>query len=189
MKRTNQWSLHHLLYLLLAVSLTVGACKKGDTGPQGEKGDKGDAGPKGDAGSKGDAGTANVLYSNWLDLGFSLDQASGVYFTQIDEAKITDQFLSTGEIKVYVNLGTATDKIVTALPFTQGTAQITPIYATGLIELDANVNASTATDPATGNKFRQYRYILIPGGANVRMDKKINWNNYEEVKAYLGLKD
>jgi len=192
MKRTQQWSLHHFLYYLLAVSLTIGACKKGDPGPQGDKGDKGDAGATGGTGAtggKGDAGTANVLYSGWLDLAYSLDQASGVFFAQIDEAKITDNFLSTGEIKVYMNLGTPADKIVTVLPFRQGTAQITPIFATGLIELDANVNASTATDPATGGKFRQYRYILIPGGAALRMDKKINWDNYEEVKAYLGLKD
>jgi hypothetical protein len=33
----------------------------------------------------------------------------------------------------------------------------------------------------------QYRYVLIPGGASVR--RNVNWNNYEEVKAYLGLKD
>ena len=32
------------------------------------------------------------------------------------------------------------------------------------------------------------RYILIPGGTHARM-AKIDWNNYNEVKAYLGLKD
>src|SRR5687767_13735537 len=189
MKRTNQWSLHHFFYYMLAVALTITACKKGDTGPQGEKGDKGDTGATGNTGVKGDAGTANVLYSPWLDLTFSLDQASGVFFTQITEAKVTDDLLSTGEIKVFINFGTAANKVITPLPFSEGDAQITPFYAPGTIELDANVNASTATNPTTGNKVRQYRYILIPGGATVRMDKKIDWNNYEEVKAYLGLKD
>lgn len=192
MKRTKQWSLHHFFYYMLAAALTITACKKGDTGPQGEKGDKGDkgeAGATGQTGSKGDPGTANVMYSDWLDLGFQLDQPSGVYFTLIDEPKLTDEFLSTGEVKVYINLGTPAEKVVSVLPYRSGNAQITPFYLEGVIELDANVNASTATDPATGEKFRQYRYVMIPGGAHVRAEKKINWDNYEEVKAYLGLKD
>jgi len=189
MKRTNQWSLHHLFYYMLAVALTFTACKKGDTGPQGEKGDKGDTGATGNTGVKGDAGTANVLYSPWLDVTYSLDAASGVFFTQITEAKVTDNLLSTGEIKVFLNFGTSDNKVISPLPFVEGDVQITPIYFVGGIELDANVNAGTVTSSTTGKKSRQYRYILIPGGASVRMDKKIDWNNYEEVKAYLGLKD
>lgn len=192
MKRTNKWSLHHLFYYMLAVALTISACKKGDTGPQGEKGDKGDKGETGQTGqqgSKGDPGTANVLYSDWLDLTFALDQTSNVFFAQITEPRITDEFLSTGEIKVYINLGTADNKVVSVLPFIQGEVQIAPIFALNTIELDANVNASTVTNATTGKKSLQYRYILIPGGASLRMDKQINWNNYEEVKAHLGLKD
>ena len=192
MKRTNQWGLHHFFYYMLAVALTLTACKKGDPGPQGEKGDKGDTGATGATGatgSKGDPGTANVLYSGWLDLGYSLDQASGIYFTQIEEDRLTDQFLSTGEVKVYINLGSQAEKVVSVLPYRSGNAQITPFFAEGVIELDATVNASTATDPATGAKFRQYRYILIPGGSNIRRDTKVDWNNYSQVKAYLGLKD
>lgn len=189
MKRTNQWSLHHLFYYMLAATLMITACKKGDTGPQGEKGDKGDAGAQGSQGTKGDPGAANVQYSAWLDLAYAKDAASGVFFTQISEPKITDNLLSTGEIKVYVNLGSADSKVVMPLPFVDGEAQITSLYAPGIIELDANFNASTGTSSATGKKVRQYRYVLIPGGTSVRMDKSVNWNNYEEVKAYLGLKD
>jgi hypothetical protein len=185
MKRT-------VFYYMLALALTATACKKGDPGPKGDKGDKGDTGAtgaNGAAGSKGDPGTANVMYSNWLDLSFSLDTASAVYFTQISEAKVTDNFLSTGEIKVYVNLGPSDSKVVSPLPYSEGGARITPYYAAGTIEIDANVDASTVTSSTNGKKYRQYRYILIPGGASLRMGKQINWNNYEEVKAYLGLKD
>jgi len=189
MKRTHQWGLHHFLSWLLAAAVLIGACKKGDAGPPGEKGDKGDAGAQGATGSKGDAGTANVLYSDWLDLTFSQSQTSSVFFTQIKETRLTDDLLSKGEIKVYINLGTAAKKVVLPLPLISGTAQITPLYAPGVIELDANGNASTATDQTTGDKTRQYRYVLIPGGAHVRMNTQINWNNYEEVKSYLGLKD
>jgi hypothetical protein len=192
MKRTHKWSLHHFFYYMLAVALTISACKKGDTGPQGEKGDKGDKGETGQTGQqggKGDPGTANVLYSAWLDLTFALDQTSNVFFTQITEPRLTDEFLSTGEIKVYINLGTSDNKVVSVLPFVQGEIQIAPIFAPNTIELDANVNASTVTNATTGKKSLQYRYVLIPGGASLRMDKQVNWNNYEEVKAHLGLKD
>ena len=189
MKRTNQWSLHHFFYYMLAVALTITACKKGDTGPQGEKGDKGDAGATGNTGTKGDAGTANVQYSAWMDLTYTLDATSNVFFTQITEPKVTESLLSTGEIKVYINFGTPDNKVISPLPLVQGTAQITPFYLVGGIELDANVNASTVTSSTTGKKSRQYRYILIPGGTTVRMNKQVDWNNYEEVKAYLGLKD
>jgi hypothetical protein len=191
MKRTHQWGLRHYLSCLLAALLLIGACKKGDPGPQGEKGDKGDTGAPGATGatgSKGDAGTANVLYSDWLDLGFAQDP-SGVFFTQIEVDKLTEDILSKGEIKVYVNLGTVAEKVVFALPLISGTTQITPLYAPGVIELDATKNVSTLVNTQTGEKSRQYRYVLIPGGAHVRMNKQINWNNYEEVKTYLGLKD
>src|SRR3954471_16623721 len=126
MKRTHQWGLRHTLSCLLAASLLIVACKKGDPGPQGDKGDKGDAGAqgaKGATGGKGDPGTANVLYSDWLDLTFTQDP-SGIFFAQIDEDKLTDDILSKGEIKVYVNLSTAAEKVVFPLPFTSGTAQI-----------------------------------------------------------------
>lgn len=189
MKRTHQWGLHHFLSCLLAATVLIGACKKGDPGPAGEKGDKGDPGAQGATGGKGDAGTANVLYSDWIDLRYALDTASATFFTQINEAKVTEDLISKGEIKVFINLGSSAQKVVTPLPFVSGEAQIAPVFAPGVIELDANVNASTVTDQATGNKFRQYRYVLIPGGAHVRMNKQINWNNYEEVKNYLGLKD
>ena len=187
MKRTKQWSLHHFFYYLLAGALLTTACKKGDDGPQGVKGDKGDTGEKGSTGTKGDPGTANVLYSAWLDVAFAQDAASGTFFGQITEPKVTDNLLSTGEIKVYINFGTPDNKVITPLPFVEGDVQITPIYAASTIEIDANVNASTVTSSTTGKKSRQYRYILIPGGASVRRD--VNWNNYEEVKTYLGLKD
>ena len=179
-------------YFMLAIALSVTACKKGDPGPKGDKGDKGDAGAAGAAGNtgpKGDPGTANVMYSNWLDLSFTLDTASAIYFAQISDTKITDNFLSTGEIKVYINLGPTDTKLVSPLPYVHGTTQIIPFYAPGIIEIDANGNASTVTSSSTGKKYRQYRYILIPGGTGFRRNTQINWNNYDEVKAYLGLKD
>ena len=179
-------------YFMLAIALSVTACKKGDPGPKGDKGDKGDAGAAGAAGatgSKGDPGTANVMYSNWLDLSFAYDSTNAIYFTRIQDTKITDNFISTGEIKVYINLGPTDNKLVSSLPYTEGTAYITPFFAAGFIQLQSNLNASTVTNSSNGKKYLQYRYILIPGGTGFRRSTQINWNNYDEVKTYLGLKD
>src|SRR5512138_3734766 len=103
MKRVQQLGLQRPFYLILAVALLFTACKKGDPGPQGEKGEKGDAGNKGDKGDKGDPGAANIMYSAWMDLQYSFDSTANVFFAVINETKITDAFLSSGEAKVYVN--------------------------------------------------------------------------------------
>jgi hypothetical protein len=44
-------------------------------------------------------------------------------------------------------------------------------------------------DCMNGVKYQQYRYILIPGGAEARKAAGIDWNDYKQVKAYLHLKD
>jgi hypothetical protein len=190
MKRTHQFSLHHLLYFMLVIALSVTACKKGDPGPKGDKGDtgaNGNAGGKGDKGDKGDAGTANVSYSAWLDLTFAEDTTTGGFSKLITEPKITEDILSKGDVKVYWNFGTATDKFIVPLPF-RGAFSIQSFYTVGKIELDASADVSTFIDGSNNKRF-QYRYVIIPGGTALRTSTKIDWNNYEEVKTYLGLKD
>lgn len=187
MKRTHQFSLHHFFYFMLAIALSVTACKKGDPGPKGDTGPAGPTGNTGGKGDKGDPGTANVFYSPWLDLTFTEDATNGIFFKLIAEPKITEDILSSGDVKVYWNFGSPADKFIVPLPFT-GAFSIQSFYTTGQIELDASDDVSTFTD-ASNNKRFQFRYVIIPGGTALRTSTKINWNNYEEVKAYLGLKD
>jgi hypothetical protein len=47
-----------------------------------------------------------------------------------------------------------------------------------------------------GHNYYQFRYIIIPGGTtalpvsvNGMKSNTIDWNDYNQVKAYLGLKD
>ena len=187
MKRTHQSGLHHFFYFMLAIALSVTACKKGDPGP---KGDAGPAGPNGNTGAKGDKGdngASAVSYSPWLDLTFTEDTTNDIFFNLITEPKITDDILSKGEIKVFWNFGSPADKFIVPLPFS-GNFSIQSFYTAGQIELDASTDVSSFTD-ASNNKRFQFRYVIIPGGTALRTSTKINWNNYEEVKAYLGLKD
>lgn len=186
MKRVQHFGLRIPFYWMLAIALTFTACKKGDTGPQGDKGDKGEKGDKGDKGNTGDKGSANVLYSSWKDLAFSLDTTFDVYFVNLPETKVTDSILSFGEIKVFVNLGTPTNKVISPLPYVEDFIQIRPFFRTGVIQIESNVNASSYTD-TNGGKRLQYRYVIIPGGAALRTG--IDWNDYEQVKKALGLPD
>src|SRR4051812_27098988 len=195
-------SLHLVGLLLILVSFTLTQCKKGDPGPAGPAGPAGSNGAPGAPGSagpqgpKGDTGTANVIYSTWLDVTFDADTShTGTtidtlgFYASISAAKLDSAILSGGEIKVYVNAGTSSNPDVFPLPYLSiySGLNITAEFVKNEIFLYANFDASTVTQ--NGSKFLQYRYILIPGGVNGRVAKAINWNNYNEVKTYLGLKD
>ena len=173
--------------LLLTVVFVFASCAKdGDDGPQGPPGPAGPAGPQGVAGPAGPIGTANVIYSNWLDVSFQEDpDNAGNWQGQIVAAKLNNDIISKGEIKVYVNVNTPTEPVVLALPVHLAFT-IVPIFEIGAITLLSDIDAGTET--TAGEKYFQYRYVLIPGGAPARM-ATVDWNNYEAVKKYLNLKD
>ncbi|NML36638.1 hypothetical protein HHL17_05450 [Chitinophaga sp. G-6-1-13] len=199
--------LHSLASLLLVATtvLFIASCSKsGDPGPAGQQGQKGDKGDKGDTGaggpggSKGDPGTANVIYSDWLDIVYKPDtihRSNGTidtlgYFANIAAAKLTASILNTGEVKVYINLSSAADPTITSLPYTDLRSGLYIRYVAyqQSIELYSNADVRTVQNNA-GLKLYQYRYIIIPGGTAARKTNTINWDNYKEVKTYLGLKD
>jgi hypothetical protein len=187
--------------LLVAMAFLFTACTK--EGPTGPAGATGPAGPAGPAGPTGPAGTANVIYSNWLDVAFKADtvMTGTVIDTLGFEANITangltSAILNTGEMKVYANFGTATQPRIVPLPYTENYTvygypvvfTITPTFFLQRINLYSDYyNPSTVTN--ANGKFLQYRYVLIPGGTATGRVASINWNDYNEVKAYLGLKD
>jgi hypothetical protein len=179
-----------LLAYILSVALVIGiaSCdKEGPAGPAGATGPAGPAGPAGSQGPAGAPGTANVIYSDWIDTttwiadtvhnGATIDTLG--FFADLDVPALDTNILNRGEIKVYVNISTdPTFPIVFPLPFNNGSVFIDPVFAPNIIEISSNADL-------TGLPFR---YILIPGGTHARK-AKIDWNNYNEVKAYLGLKD
>ena len=180
-------TLRLLSYILSVVFvIAIASCdKEGPAGPAGATGPAGPAGPAGSQGPAGDPGTANVIYSDWIDTTTwnpiidttSLDTVG--YFADFDVQALDTNILNHGEIKMYVNVSSdPTFPLVFPIPFNNGAVFIDPLFAPNVIELTSNADL-------TGIPFR---YILIPGGTHAR-NMKINWNNYNEVKAYLGLKD
>ena len=180
--------LPHILSIALVVGI-VSCSKDGPAGPAGATGPAGPAGAAGAAGSQGPAGpagTANVIYSDWIDTttwkadtvhnGTIIDTVG--FHADIAAPKLDTAILNRGEIKVYVNANTTADPAVFPLPYNDGQLFIDPIFFTGRVRLLSNGNLTAVP----------FRYVLIPGGTHART-MKINWNNYNEVKAYLGLKD
>ncbi|CAL1519877.1 hypothetical protein [Chitinophaga sp. MM2321] len=194
----------HIAYVLVATAmLFYTACSKdGSQGPAGPPGEAGSAGANGApgaagaAGPKGDTGVANIIYSDWLDVGYLPDTttANGPldtlgWYSQVAAPKLSKTILSTGEVKVYWNLNTAADPIIVPLPYVSTYFENIQFAAMVQgIQFYSNFNAGTAQDQQ-GLKYGQYRYILIPGGVAARSAGGVDWKDYKQVKKYLGLKD
>lgn len=176
--------------LLIAIALFFASCtKEGPAGPAGPAGPQGPAGPTGAIGATGPAGTANVFYSNWLDVPFTPNEDSSTWTGQITATRLDSSIIQRGDIKVYVNIGTVASPTIAPLPLDALAFGLilTPLYQVGRIVLLASDDAST--EGVTTQKTFQYRYILIPGGTSTGRMATVNWNDYNAVKAYLGLKD
>jgi hypothetical protein len=183
--------------VLLAITIVFAYCTKegpaGPAGPQGAQGATGSTGAAGAQGPQGPAGTANVIYSNWIDVTYQGSDSTG-WSAEIPATQLVDSIIDKGEIKVYWNIGSdsTNDQFVVALPIFDATLanQIITInnyFSPQTILLLSNLNLSSFT---RGNfhHFR-YRYILIPGGTAAGRAANIDWKNYEQVKKYLRLKD
>lgn len=178
--------------LVVTVALLFTACKKGDTGPAGEKGDTGEKGATGANGATGKPGSANVIYSDWIDVTFNAVDTA--YEGVIDAPKIVDSIVQKGEVKVYWNINTPASPTIVTLPFADNGLifglkdfLVFPIIQAGNIFLESTYNVSSRTTQ-TGEKVFQFRYVVIPGGVGART-ATVNWDDYNQVKAYLGLKD
>jgi hypothetical protein len=191
--------------LFLAITVILAGCGKdgatgpaGPAGPAGPQGTPGAGGAAGANGAQGAPGSANVIYSPWLNVTFVPNTDSSVWVADINAPKLVDSILNKGEIKVYWNIGSdsATAQFITPLPITDfflsGSTIVTvsTFYSPQSILLVSNLDLGSFVD--NGNNYSQFRYILIPGGTAGRSavgGKTVDWNNYNEVKAYLGLKD
>ena len=177
----------------LAIMFIITSCSKdGPAGATGPAGPAGPAGGSGTAGAAGPAGTANVIYSDWLNVTFEGSPAAG-WADTIPAPKLVDSILSKGEIKVYWNSGSDSTggQLIFPLPIVDNF--IVGIDINAYFKLQNIILRSTADVGSyvlRNYNYSQFRYILIPGGTKAgRGVKTIDWNNYKEVQQYLGLKD
>jgi hypothetical protein len=187
--------------LCLAITLIITSCgKDGDTGPVGPAGPAGPTGAAGASGTAGAAGatgatgTANVVYSDWLNVTFEGSDTT-IWAAEISAPKLVDSILNKGDIKVFWNIGSdsTNGQFIVPLPVVDvllfgGLVTVNYYSSFQNILLLSNFDLSSFTDGGFNNF--QFRYILIPGGVKAgRGVKTIDWNDYKQVKAYLGLKD
>ncbi len=180
------------LYIVLALCTLVSCQKDGPAGPEGP------AGPAGQQGQRGAPGTANVIYSDWLDVAFEAitDENTGdtlVFIAEIPAPKLVDSILSKGEVKVYLNASTAANPVIFPLPFND-LYGFTSIQNMNLLFEQGNIFIYATGDGSTGlnqnnEKVYQYRYVLIPGGALAVKPNDLKLDNYKDVQKYLNLKD
>jgi hypothetical protein len=159
-------------------------------------GKEGAQGPEGPAGPAGPGGAGNIIYSTWLDVPFKPDTVhrSGGridtvgWYSTIDAPKLTAALVSTADVKAYINARETADPLIYPLPYNGANGLYIELsaYATKL-DLYSNGNMSTFT--SNGKKYQQYRYMIVPGNITARSADPVNWSDYAEVKAYLGLKD
>lgn len=184
-----------LIYPLAVVAALVifAACQKdGEMGPEGPQGPQGPQGQQGPQGPKGDTGVANVIYSDWLDVAFQEVTAEGEedpvgYAASFDAPKLSHDILTKGEIKVYMNWGTATEPSISPIPYFDPLFGylLTADYEEGIVYLSANFDASSRT--LEGNRVLQFRYVLIPGAVLAAKPPGVNLDNYTEARQYLQL--
>ncbi len=184
-----------LLFLITIVFANCEKGDKGDPGAAGATGATGGNGATGPQGPKGDSGTANVIYSPWLDVAFlpdTLHNGSVIdtlgFYTDIVAPKLDSSIVAGGEMKVYMNLGSASNPFVVPLPYLDiySGISLSPTFSVQDIFIYSNADASTVTQ--NGMKYLQFRYILIPGGVN-GIPKQTDWSNYNQVKTSLGISD
>src|SRR6478735_6318971 len=114
------------LYALLLCGICLfGAC--GKDGAAGPKGDTGAAGPAGPKGEPGKDATSGIIYSDWLDVTYEAvkeetdtdgnGKLDTIFFgASIEAEKLTDEILSTGDIKVFINTYSEAEKDIAPLP-------------------------------------------------------------------------
>ena len=177
----------------------------GPAGPQGEQGIQGEQGPQGEDGEQGEPGTANVLYSGWIPSGFNQGITTEKEFNiELPATLEFDGF--TDLLLVYGRTNEANNSFVRPLPHLAEGA-----FYTFMFRGDAEDNvtpsirilaSSEAVNPL--DFFVEFRYVIIPGGASAdnveiisgristgnargRMNTRVDYNDYEAVKAYYNI--
>jgi hypothetical protein len=159
------------------------ACKaeKGDVGPigpAGPTGATGATGASGATGATGATGTANVSYSDWVNVTFTGSGTS--YIANVAAPKLTQDILDKGDVHIYWKIGTSIYYIPYAQVIGTTTYTIFQILTVGNIKLTSSYAIASGT---------AIRYVIIPGGIAGGRKANVNYSDYEEVKKYYNLPD
>jgi len=157
-------------------------------------------GATGSQGPKGDPGTANVIYSDWINVSNSwrpkTDASSNVVeltsISPVTVPQLLPSILNTGTILVYFRSEITSSAPVYQLSYiSQGSNG--PVSYSFQASQDGLNFKITTTGIGYGlsiedrNFIKQIRYILIPGGVKAARAITIDYSNYREVCKKYGI--
>jgi hypothetical protein len=187
------------IYLLFAaIIFIIGCAKDGETGPAGAdgvNGANGTNGTNGINGTNGSNGNANVSQSNFTVNGSDWtynnlpvwDQSLTVILNDND---ITQNIIDSGIVMVYLSLNSPATEWF-ALPFTQklngNYLSQTWAFAYSLNNVTIKFYFSDGSSPSTPST--NYFKVVVISGTQRIANPNVNWNNYQEVKAFLNLSE
>ena len=168
------------------IVLTIG-CKgpEGAVGPAGEKGETGATGP---AGPAGEGGGASALI---LSSGADTTEADGSFIRGISELTADDQeFLESSVVLVYIKAQGVYWPLPGVVSFAAGQQSNFTFYhgidqKTFFVEIFQTDWSGTAT-AAPVRIVQDVRVVILPA-TTLRLNAEVNFNNYEETIASLGL--
>jgi hypothetical protein len=175
------------LLLISIVFIAVNCTKEGPEGPAGATGPQGPAGSSGGAGStgpagpagpqgpvgptgpQGPAGTANVIYSNWFDLGSGQRDTSlfGVAYKykSFPVTSLTASVIANGAILTYAKFqGFPNEVRLLPTPVPDVQLWFESVATTGTLYIRWYSIATPATPPPAIGTTNQFRWVIIPGG-------------------------
>lgn len=162
---------------ILSIAMMVFGCSKdGATGATGAMGTNGTNGTNGNANV---IGTTNVITTSasWTS------QGSGTFWkTTLQIPEITQAVVDKGIVSVFQNYNGG---IWDALPYTYNNRQWNYGFFLGGVNILCVSNNGTAINNPDAQTFR----VVIISASNKMANPNTNWNNYEEVKNALNLKD
>lgn len=181
----------YFISIVLFFAFASIACEgpTGSDGPQGPQGEQGSEGPQG---PQGEPGTANVIYSDWMNINWNFSDGTTFKQMYIEEPRaVEEDFLTNGTLLMYLKIEAPEGIITAPLPFTNGTDYLTYLAADVPGEdVEGIVVRLEATDGATPVQSNwndyQFRYVMIPGGVPAKM-KEDFLKDYEAVKEYYGI--
>lgn len=167
LSRNFMKTLFKKLFVLFLILTTFSCSEDGATGPAGADGNANVIGTN----------TVTTTSSNWTSY-----SSGALWVTSLNVPGITQSILDRGIVSVFKSDSSGT---WTALPFTLGNQSWFYSFGVGFVQISTtNTNITSFTNPAS-QTFR----VVIVSASNRMANPNVNWNNYQEVKNALKLKD
>lgn len=169
------------ILVIWALALSITSCEKGETGAQGP------VGPQG--GANITDGTFSVSSGTWLGP-YLMSTGGIVYYKDIPVSFITSDFKENGIVMVYRKISYANGSYsYAALPYSEVySSQSTRLWSFEVFTGTLRILIQNTDDDTHSYGSTSFRVVAISGN-RMASHPNINLNNYEEVKAALGLSD